>query len=69
MNFDMFGTPPNGLVLKIIPAQGGVIINVFGKPDQAGDLYVIHDTDDMGQEIGKIITLHYLKKPNDQHNS
>ena len=52
-----------GMSIRIVPANGGTIIsirdeNVVGN----SDLYIIHETEDIGQEIGKIITLHYLKK-------
>jgi hypothetical protein len=52
-----------GMSIRIVPANGGTIIsirdeNVVGN----SDLYIIPESGDIGQEIGKIITLHYLKK-------
>jgi hypothetical protein len=53
-----------GLNIRIVPANGGTIVSIrdengFG---QIADLYVINEDHDVGTELGKIITLHYLKK-------
>ena len=52
-----------GLTIRVVPATGGTIVsirkdNTFGS---TGDLYVINEESDLGAELGKIITLHYLK--------
>lgn len=52
-----------GLTIRVVPASGGTIIsirkdNTYGS---TGDLYVINEDSDLGAELGKIITLHYLK--------
>ena len=53
-----------GLGIRIVPANGGIIISVRDEndPGSASDLYVISESQDIGAEIGKIITMHYLKK-------
>lgn len=57
----------NGIVIKVMPANGGTIISVRSESPSSmlstnAELYVIHSDQDLGAEIGKIITMHYLKK-------
>lgn len=56
----------SGIALKIIPANGGTIVSIrFERAEMitmAPDLYVIPEGRDIGAEIGKIITMHHLKK-------
>jgi hypothetical protein len=52
-----------GVDIRITPAAGGTIVSILrseyvGKPD----LYVISDQQDMGEELGKIITMACLKQ-------
>ena len=53
-----------GLNIRVLPANGGTIISVRRERDLGGEaeLYVIGDAEDLGAEIGKIITMHFLKK-------
>jgi hypothetical protein len=52
-----------GISIRIVPATGGTIISIRNENQIAGasELYVINDDQDLGAEIGKIITMHYLK--------
>jgi outer membrane lipoprotein SlyB len=53
-----------GLDLRITAATGGYIVSIQS-PNQYGrdpELYIVHEDQDLGLEIGKIITIHYLKK-------
>ena len=60
------GTTPHefaGMDIRITVANNGTIVIV--KRDGYGikpDLYVVHDDQDLGQEIGKIITMTCLTK-------
>lgn len=53
-----------GMSIRIVPANGGIIISVRDEnnPSGSSDLYVINQEQDLGNELGKIITVHYLKK-------
>jgi hypothetical protein len=51
-----------GLNVKIVPASGGTIVSISDMSQIGSDLYIIHESQDIGQELSKIITLHYLKK-------
>ena len=53
-----------GMSIRVLPANGGIIISVRDEndPSRSGDLYVIGQDQDLGAEIGKIITMYYLKK-------
>ena len=53
-----------GLNIRLVPANGGTIISIRDENtfNQVSDLYVINSDQDIGSELGKIITLHYLKK-------
>mgnify|MGYP003347081982 CR=1 FL=1 len=48
--------------LRITPANNGTIVSIRTGDYSEPDLYVIHDDQELGQEIGKIITMTILKK-------
>jgi hypothetical protein len=52
----------NGMNVRIIPAHGGTIISIRDE-NRIGnaELYVLSESQNIAEEIGKIITLHYLK--------
>lgn len=52
----------SGINIKLIPANGGTIISINHDPSAISDLYVIPESADISAELGKIITMHYLKK-------
>jgi hypothetical protein len=52
-----------GLDLRITVANGGYIISIAkNNYGQSPDLYIVNEDQDLGTEIGKIITMVYLKK-------
>ena len=54
--------PNKKISFDVHTAHGGYVVRVsqgFGAED---DMYVIGDTQDLGQELGKIITHHTLSK-------
>lgn len=61
---DIFHLGARGLTIRILPANGGIIISIRDEnnPSMSGDLHVISHNQDIGEELGKIITMHYLKK-------
>ncbi len=61
---DMVHLGSRGVSIRILPANGGTILSVRdeNEPGRVGDLYVIGQEQDVGTEIGKILTMHYLKK-------
>lgn len=61
--------PQGGFVLKIMPARGGIVLTAFSGDGNVGDMYVIADGKDLGEEIGKIVTMHYLKNSNGKNDS
>jgi hypothetical protein len=48
--------------ISIHSANGGHIMEISTNPGQTGELYIIPDGQDIGQEIGKIITHKMLKE-------
>ena len=54
----------SGLTIRVVPANGGHIISIRNDHEYStkSDLHIIHEDSDLGMELGKIITLHYLKK-------
>ena len=65
---DIFHLGQRGLTIRIMPANGGIIISIRDENEHTmkSDLYVISAEQDIGEELGKIITMHYLKKDNDK---
>jgi hypothetical protein len=53
-----------GIDIRITPANGGSIVSVNHRNHTMSDLYVVTEDKDLGAEIGKIITMSYLKKDN-----
>lgn len=52
-----------GLDLRITPAHGGYIISLSHRGSgTTPELHIVNEDKDLGAEIGKIITMHYLKK-------
>jgi len=56
-----------GLDIRITPANGGTVVSVVPGSNVSGllnkpDIYVISDKDDLGAELGKIITMVCLKQ-------
>jgi hypothetical protein len=52
-----------GLNIRIVPASGGHIVSIRKDNNYSSnsDLHIIHEDSDLGVELGKIITLLYLK--------
>ena len=52
-----------GMTIRIIPATGGTIISIKREDTYSSpsNLYVISEDQNIAEELGKIITLHYLK--------
>jgi hypothetical protein len=62
---DILGTERHqyeGMDLRVTPANGGYIVSVQTKSGVKPELYIINETQDLGQEIGKIITMTCLRK-------
>lgn len=52
-----------GMDIRITPASGGVIVSILrGEYGRTPDLHVIGEEQDLGVELGKIITLACLKQ-------
>ncbi len=54
--------PHRKLTINIHEAHGGYIVEVHTDPTRIGELYIVADDKDLGQEIGKIITHRTLKE-------
>jgi hypothetical protein len=54
--------PFDGMDIRITRASNGMIVSIKDDNRSQGELHVIHDNEDMGQELGKIITMSVLKK-------
>jgi hypothetical protein len=52
----------SGLDIRITPAHGGTIISVSQGAGNSPTLYVVGEGQDLGAEVGKIITMTCLKK-------
>lgn len=56
----------DSIKFTVTPANGGVIISTYSinniKGESNSNLYVIHQNDDVAENITKIITLELLKK-------
>jgi hypothetical protein len=56
-----------GVDIRITPAAGGFIISVNHRNyGTRPDLHIVTEDKDLGAEIGKIITMSYLKKDNNK---
>jgi hypothetical protein len=56
-----------GIDIRVTPATGGVIVSVNHRNfNIKPDLYIVTEDKDLGTEIGKIITMSYLKKDNNK---
>ena len=54
--------PNQKINISVHGANGGYIMEIATQPGQVGELYIIPDGQDLGQEIGKIITHQMLKE-------
>ena len=54
--------PNQKIAINIYGANGGYIMEVTTHPGQVNDLYIVPEDRDLGQEIGKIITMKVLKE-------
>jgi hypothetical protein len=54
--------PNQKINISVHGANGGYIMEIATQPGQTGELYIIPDGQDLGQEIGKIITHKMLKE-------
>jgi hypothetical protein len=52
----------SGLDIRITPAHGGTIVSVSQGPGNSPTLYVVGEEQDLGTEVGKIITMTCLTK-------
>lgn len=54
--------PNKKISFDIHTAHGGFVVRVTNGYGSEGDMYVIDDSKDLGQELGKIVTHHMLAK-------
>lgn len=54
--------PNQKISISVHSANGGYIMEISTNPSKSGELYIIPDGQDIGQEIGKIITHQMLKE-------
>ena len=54
--------PNQKINISIHGAHGGYIMEIASQSGQVGELYIIPDGQDLGREIGKIITHKMLKE-------
>lgn len=54
--------PNKKISFDVHTANGGYVVRVSQGYGSEDDMYVIHDTQDIGQELGKIVTHHTLIK-------
>ena len=54
--------PNQKISINIHGAHGGYILEISTNPGHVSDLYIIAEDQDLGQEIGKIITMKVLKE-------
>jgi hypothetical protein len=56
-----------GIDIRVTPAAGGVIVSVNHRNyNIKPELHIVTEDKDLGAEIGKIITMSYLKKDNNK---
>lgn len=60
----MSGHKFDGMDIRITHAHGGYIISLHTDRSRSPDLYIVTEDKELGEEIGKIITMHCLKKEN-----
>ena len=54
--------PNKKISFDVHTAHGGFVVRVTNGYVNDGDMYVIDDSKDLGQELGKIVTHHMLVK-------
>jgi hypothetical protein len=54
--------PNKKISFDVHTAHGGYVVKISTGYGSEGDMYVIDDTKDLGQELGKIVTHHTLAK-------
>ena len=54
--------PNKKMSFDVHTAHGGYVVRVSNGYGNEGDMYVIDDTKDLGQELGKIVIHHTLAK-------
>ena len=54
--------PNKKISIGIHEAHGGYIVEISTHTDQLADLYIVGEDQDLGQELGKIITTKVLKE-------
>lgn len=54
--------PNKKISFDVHTAHGGYVVRVSGGYGNDGEMYVIDDSKDLGQELGKIVTHHTLVK-------
>jgi hypothetical protein len=54
--------PNKKISFDVHTAHGGYVVRVSQGYGNEDDMYVINDSDDLGQELGKIVTHHTLAK-------
>jgi hypothetical protein len=52
----------DGMDIRITTANGGYIVSIHTESGTKPQLYIINEDRDLGQELGKIITMHCLTK-------
>jgi hypothetical protein len=53
----------DGLDIRITPAAGGCIVSIMHRNlNRRPELHIVTEDQDLGTELGKIITVSYLKK-------
>ena len=57
--------PNQKIAISIHSATGGYIMEISTHSGHVSDLHIIPDGQDLGQEIGKIITMKMLKENHD----
>lgn len=55
--------PNKKISFDVHTAHGGYVVRVTSGYANDGDMYVIDDSKNLGQELGKIVTHHTLAKP------
>lgn len=61
--YDNKKLPNKKISFDVHTANGGYVVRVSQGYSTEDDMYVISDDQDLGQELGKIVTHHTLSKP------